>query len=204
MYLDSSVKLYSICLLLTLVMAMPNLSQSATVEVRLNNGILANATVEDSIWNGTLTTDGAGLVSISNDCIFLRYLDENNNAFRSMETCGMNEADRVYRVNLRKEITLSGTVEYSDPRNANLSFINLDEGQSLGRGINWNTLSFSEKLPAGRYRIKVRRNTWPTPVVIITSVLWAWTLLVDQCPGLRWVQKTPLHLGGRVNLHART
>ena len=124
MYLDSSVKLYSIWLLLTLVLAMPNLSQSATVEVRLNNGILANATVEDSIWNGTLTTDGAGLVSISNDCIFLRYLDENNNAFRSMETCGMNEADRVYRVNLRKEITLSGTVEYSDPRNANISFIN--------------------------------------------------------------------------------
>ena len=163
MYSDDSIKLHSTWLLLTLVLAMPNLSQSATVEVRLNGGILANATVEDSIWNGTLTTDGAGLVSINNDCIFLRYLDENNNAFRSMETCGMNEADRVYRVNLRKEITLSGTVEYSDPRNANISFVNLDEGRSLGRGINWNTLSFSEKLPAGRYRIKVRRATWPTP-----------------------------------------
>ena len=163
MYLDSSVKLYSLWLLLTLVLAMPNLSQSATVEVRLNDSILANATVEDSVWNGTLTTDGAGLVSISNDCIFLRYLDENNNAFRSMETCGMNEADRVYRVNLRKEITLSGTVEYSDPRNALITFVNLDEGRSLPRGINWNTLSFSEKLPAGPYRIKVTRNTWPTP-----------------------------------------
>ena len=33
MYLDSSVKLYSLWLLLTLVLAMPNLSQSATVEV---------------------------------------------------------------------------------------------------------------------------------------------------------------------------
>lgn len=136
MYLDSSVKLYSIWLLLTLVLAMPNLSQSATVEVRLNNGILANATVEDSIWNGTLTTDDAGLVSISNDCISLRYLDENNNAFRSMERCGMNEADRVYRVNLRKEITLSGTVEYPDSINARLSIINLDEGGGLGNSIN--------------------------------------------------------------------
>ncbi len=163
MYSDSSVKLYSIWLLLTLVLAMPNLSQSATVEVRLNNGILANATVEDSIWNGTLTTDSAGLISISNDCISLRYLDENNNAFRSISTYGMNDAERVYRINLSKEITLSGTVKYPDSINARLSIINLDEGRDLGNSINWDNVSFSAKGPAGRYRIKVLSNTWPSP-----------------------------------------
>ena len=163
MYLDNSIKLYSIWLLLTLVLAMPNLSQSATVEVRLNGSILANATVEDSIWNGTLTTDSAGLISISNDCISLRYLDENNNAFRSISTCGMNDAERVYRINLSKEITLSGTVKYPDSINARLSIINLDEGRDLGNSINWDNVSFSAKGPAGRYRIKVLSNTWPSP-----------------------------------------
>ena len=161
-----SVKPYSRSLLCALAVALPSLSQAATVEVRLNDTILANASVEDSIWNGTLTTDSAGLLNVENGCIFLRYVDGNNNAFRSMETCGLDDAARVYRVNLSKEITLSGSAEYPNSGNALLIFYNLDEGRDITRGIgggNPRTHSFLEKLPAGRYRIKVLSSSWPSP-----------------------------------------
>ena len=161
-----SVKPYSRSLLCALAVALPSLSQAVTVEVRLNDTILANASVEDSIWNGALTTDSAGLLNVENGCIFLRYVDGNNNAFRSMETCGLDDADRVYRVNLSKEITLSGSAEYPNSGNALLIFYNLDEGRDITRGIgggNPRTHSFLEKLPAGRYRIKVLSSSWPSP-----------------------------------------
>ena len=86
-----------------------------------------------------------------------------------------------------------------------LSFINLDEGREvLGAALIGILSAFLKSFPPGVIASRSEVTLGQLQMVIITSVLWAWTLLMDQCPGLRWVQKTPLHLGGLVNLHART
>ena len=75
-----------------------------------------------------------------------------------MERCGFDDADRLYKVSLSKEITLSGTAEFPNTGNALLVFSNLDDGVDLIRGNgtgNPRAHSFYEQLPAGRYRIVV-------------------------------------------------
>ncbi|MBK50809.1 MAG: hypothetical protein CMQ45_00290 [Gammaproteobacteria bacterium] len=142
------------------LMITAQLANSAVVEVRLDGRLLPNATLFDC--SNQHTTDALGVLVHEGSCLSLRYVDENEKAFRSMNRCGFNEADRLYRVNLSKEVTLSGTAEFPHAGGAELIFSNLDEGVDLHRGIgssNPGTHNFSEELPAGRYRIKVKSST---------------------------------------------
>ena len=148
-------------------------ANSAIVEVHLDGSILPNVTLVDS--NEQYTTDASGTLVLEDSCLSLRYVDDSNNAFRSMERCGFDDADRLYKVSLSKEITLSGTAEFPYTGNALLVFSNLDNGVDLIRGIgtgNPRAHSFSEQLPAGRYRIVVTSSTYPSPeeMYFISSV----------------------------------
>ena len=145
---------------LTGLMMTVQTANSAIVEVRLDDGILPNVTLFDG--NEQYTTDASGTLVLEDSCLSLRYVDDNNNAFRSMERCGFDVADRLYKVSLSKEITLSGTAEFPHTGNALLVFSNLDDGVDLIRGIgtgNPRTHNFSEQLPAGRYRVVVTSST---------------------------------------------
>ena len=151
-------------LLLAGLVITSQLANSAIVEVRLDGTPLPNTTLFDG--NDQYTTNASGTFVHESSCLSLRYVDDNNNAFRSMGRCGLDEADRLYKINLSKEITLSGTAEFPHAGGAELIFSNLDEGVDFNRGIG--SLSpgahnFSEQLPAGRYRIKVKSITYPDP-----------------------------------------
>jgi len=154
-------------LALTCLMMITPLARSAIVEVRLDGSILPNATLIDgSDQNNQYVTDDSGTLVFDGSCLSLRYTDDSNTPFRSMDRCGFDDADRLYRVNLSKEITLSGTAEFPHTGNAVLVFENLDDGVGLTRGIgtgNPRTHRFSEQLPAGRYRISVNSSTYPNP-----------------------------------------
>ena len=144
------------CLILALtgLMMITPLARSAIVEVRLDGSILPNATLVDgNDQNNQYITDDSGTLVFEGSCLSLRYTDNSNTPFRSMDRCGFDDSDRLYRVNLSKEITLSGTAEFPHTGNAVLVFENLDDGVGLTRGIgtaNPRTHSFSEQLPAGR------------------------------------------------------
>ena len=158
---------------LTGLMMTVQTANSAIVEVRLDDSILPNVTLVDG--NEQYTTDASGTLVLEDSCLSLRYVDDNNNAFRSMERCGFDVADRLYKVSLSKEITLSGTAEFPHTGNALLVFSNLDDGVDLIRGIgtgNPRTHNFSEQLPAGRYRVVVTSSTYPSPeeMYFISSV----------------------------------
>ena len=68
-------------------------ANSAIVEVHLDGSILPCVTLVDG--NEQYTTDASDTLVLEDSCLSLRYVDDNNNAFRSMERCGFDDADRL-------------------------------------------------------------------------------------------------------------
>lgn len=141
-----------------------------TIELRLNDEPLANRQVTDYIDSSRprYTTDADGRFEFPHGCLSMEYTDASGVRYRMLQFCGVSSEVPVYKFDLAKAVTLSGRIEIDEPCKdyCNLNFYNLDTGLSVGTGsglhVNtWHT--FSETLPAGRYRITLETTTWPTP-----------------------------------------
>jgi len=133
-------------------------SYSATIEVSLNGEILANTTLIDPHRNQTYITDSMGRIE-KDGCMTLSYMGEDNITYRSMNLC---LGSGLYRVTLKKEISVSGTIEVPEPCDCRLVYFNLEEGLEESDPV---TRNFSTQLPVGKYRIKVittRNNANPS------------------------------------------
>ena len=140
-----------------------------TIELRLDGAPLANQQVTDYTDGSRYTTDASGRFEFPYSCPGMEYTDNSGVRYRMLEFCGVSTDLPVYKFDLTKTVTLSGRLEIDEPcdGSCNLNFYNLDTGLSLytGSGLHVNTwYTFSETLPAGRYRIILETTTWPTPV----------------------------------------
>ena len=146
---------------LALLSALAQSGLSATIEVSVDGTVLPNATISDYVDTGiSLVTNSEGRIQYTEgSCASLSYVSEDNVTYRALRICGLDNSDvPIFKINLTKIITLSGTVEVPQLCNCNLFFVNLDEDTSLGRGTSLSgstKFEFNETLPAGRYRIKV-------------------------------------------------
>jgi hypothetical protein len=141
------------------------LAQSAlcvTIEVSVDENVLANATITDYADTSlSFVTNQEGRIQYigGGSCASLSYVSEDNVIYRALRICGLKDSNvPVFKINLTKLVTLSGTVEVPQSCNCDLYFVNLDEDTSLGRGtrlLNSTKFEFNETLPAGRYRIKI-------------------------------------------------
>ena len=170
-FLSSCLKISSRSLsfcLSTLLSVVAQSALCATIEVSLDGSVLPSAAITDyADTNLSFLTNEEGRIQYTGgSCASLNYVSEENIIYRALRTCGLDDSNvPVYKINLAKLVTLSGTVEVSQSCNCNLNFVNLDEGSSYGRGtslLNSTKFEFNEMLPAGRYRIKVSTVNWPS------------------------------------------
>ena len=170
-FLSSRLKISSRSLsfcLSTLLSVVAQSALCATIEVSLDGSVLPSAAITDyADTNLSFLTNEEGRIQYTGgSCASLNYVSEENIIYRALRTCGLDDPNvPVYKINLTKLVTLSGTVEVSQSCNCNLNFVNLDEGSSYGRGtslLNSTKFEFNEMLPAGRYRIKVSTVNWPS------------------------------------------
>jgi len=134
------------------------------IEVSVNGDILSNATITDD--NKTYQTDDQGRFQFPDSCPKLDHEGQDGTLYTMLEFCGVNETDRVYKFNLTKEITLSGTARVDNLCDCFIRFFNLDSryDTNIGSGLNTNkSHSFDVKVPAGRYRVVVISSSWPEP-----------------------------------------
>lgn len=139
-----------------------------TIELRLDGAPLANQQVTDYTDGSRYTTDASGRFEFPYSCPGMEYTDNSGVRYRMLEFCGVSTDLPVYKFDLTKTVTLSGRIEIDElcNRTCSLRFFNLDNGLSLntGSGLRVNTwYTFSETVPAGRYRIVLETNTWPSP-----------------------------------------
>ena len=139
-----------------------------TIELRLDGAPLANQQVTDYTDGSRYTTDASGRFEFPYSCPGMEYTDNSGVRYRMLEFCGVSTDLPVYKFDLTKTVTLSGRIEIDElcNRTCSLRFFNLDNGLSLntGSGLHVNKwYTFSETVPAGRYRIVLETNTWPSP-----------------------------------------
>ena len=137
-----------------------------TIEVHIDGEAIADASVNvRKGWTteSTLKTDESGRAVIDcNGCTVIADHVISGESFVSHEITP-NASLALNRVELRRQVTLSGTVSVPKMCNCNFSFNNLDTGYSLGVGsglfanLEW---PFEQVVPAGRYRIVVETSTW--------------------------------------------
>ena len=139
-----------------------------TIELRLNGAPLANQQVTDYTDDSRYTTDANGRIEFPYSCPGMEYTDGSGVRYRMLEFCGISSDLPVYKFDLAKTVTLSGRIEIDElcQSDCHLRFLNLDTGleKNSGSGLKvnaWHT--FSETLSAGRYRIILESNSWPTP-----------------------------------------
>ena len=152
-----SLKFYALALLSILAQS----ALCATIEISVEESVLSNATISDYVDTSlSFVTNQEGRIQYTGgSCASLSYVSEDNITYRALRICGLDNSDvPVFKINLTKLVTLSGTVEVPQSCNCNLRFVNLDEDTSFGRGtslLNSTKFEFNETLPSGRYRIKV-------------------------------------------------
>lgn len=130
----------------------------AIIQVSLSGQTLSNAMLTDGNGVEVITDEDGIFETESNDCITLLYTDLENVTYRSMAFCDLDDSTPLFKLNMEKSITLSGTVNVPEACNCNLIYSNLDAKYEIqsGTGLRENkTSNFSRELPAGRYRISV-------------------------------------------------
>ena len=152
--------------LLSLLVA-SNSNAQGIIELSIKGAPLAEKTVIDYIDNNReYSTDSKGRLQTEGSCPAIQYTDNNGMEFRMLQFCGVSSEVPVYKFELAKVVTLSGRIEVDQLCLCFTSFVNLKTGlsYSTGNSLSVNTAhNFSEKLPAGPYRIVVESNTWPVP-----------------------------------------
>ena len=144
-----------------------NSNAQGIIELRINGAPLAEKTVVDYIDNDReYSTDNMGRLQTESSCPAIQYTDNNGIEFRMLQFCGVSSEVPVYKFELTEVVTLSGRIEADGLCLCQTRFVNLKTGfaYNTGNGLFVNTVhNFSEKLPAGPYRIVVESNTWPAP-----------------------------------------
>ena len=144
-----------------------NSNAQGIIELRINGAPVAEKTVVDYIDNDReYSTDSMGRLQTESSCPAIQYTDNNGIEFRMLQFCGVSSEVPVYKFELAEVVTLSGRIEVDQLCLCFTSFVNLKTGlsYSTGNSLSVNTAhNFSEKLPAGPYRIVVESNTWPVP-----------------------------------------
>jgi hypothetical protein len=152
--------------LLSLLVA-SNSNAQGIIELSINGAPLAEKTVIDYIDNNReYSTDSKGRLQTEGSCPAIQYTDNNGMEFRMLQFCGVSSEVPVYKFELAEVVTLSGRIEADQLCLCQTRFLNLKTGLSYntGNGLFVNTAhNFSEKLPAGPYRLVVESNTWPAP-----------------------------------------
>ena len=163
-----STRLSCLCLSILAALTATTALEGGTIELRLDGAPLAYQQVTDYRDGSRYTTDAGGRIELPYSCARMEYTDGSGVRYRMLDYCGISSDLPVYKFNLTKTVTLSGRIEIDELCNhgCNLKFFNLDNGLSLetGSGLKVNTwYTFSETVPAGRYRIVLETNTGPTP-----------------------------------------
>jgi hypothetical protein len=137
-----------------------------TIEVHIDGEAIADANVNVRRgWTteSTLKTDELGrAVFDCNGCTVIADHVISGESFVSHEITP-NASLALNRVELRRQVTLSGTVSVPKMCDCTYSFNNLDTGHNIGSGrgaVNGLEWPFEQVVPAGRYRIVVETSTW--------------------------------------------
>lgn len=137
-----------------------------TIEIHIDGEAIADASVNvRKGWTteSTLKTDESGRAVIDcNGCTVIADHVISGESFVSHEITP-NASLALNRVELRRQVTLSGTVIVPKMCNCIYSFNNLDTGHNIGSGrgaVNGLEWPFEQVVPAGRYRIVVETSTW--------------------------------------------
>ncbi len=163
-----STRLSCLCLPILAALTATTALEGGTIELRLDGAPLAYQQVTDYRDGSRYTTDAGGRIELPYSCARMEYTDGSGVRYRMLNYCGISSDLPVYKFDLTRTVTLSGRIEIDELCNhgCNLKFFNLDNGLSLetGSGLKVNTwYTFSETVPAGRYRIVLETNTGPTP-----------------------------------------